>query len=255
MPIRFFCRPTWAFAQQATLGLLGLGLFAPLHAASQDVTAAAVAWAAQAAGVSAQAIQSQPVDERLQLATCEQPLQVDAPFGDPARPRVRCAQPRWQVFVQLTLPAAPANTPAASPQATRADKPSPPPATRQVVMLTTHLARGTRLTPKVLSEQQVPAQQAMGGTLTQLEQAVGAELVRDIGPGRPLRRHDVRAAVLVKRGAMVQITIGQGQRFAISARLVAEQDGRMGQQIKLKNPDTGRVVMGRVVGSNEVVGL
>jgi Fe-S oxidoreductase len=62
----------------------------------------------------------------------------------------------------------------------------------------------------------------MGGTLTQLEQAVGAELVRDIGPGRPLRRHDVRAAVLVKRGAMVQITIGQGQRFAISARLVAE---------------------------------
>ncbi|MGA0018244.1 MAG: flagella basal body P-ring formation protein FlgA, partial [Burkholderiaceae bacterium] len=69
------------------------------------------------------------------------------------------------------------------------------------------------------------------------------------------RRHDVRAAVLVKRGAMVQITIGQGQRFAISARLVAEQDGRMGQQIKLKNPDTGRVVMGRVVGSNEVVGL
>ena len=254
MPIRFFCRPTWAFATQAILGLLGLSLFAPLHAAPQDATAAAVAWAAQAAGVSAQAIKSQPVDERLQLATCEKPLQVDAPFGDPARPRVRCAQPSWQVFVQLTLPAAPANTPTASPRATRADK-QPPPATRQVVMLTTHLARGTRLTSKVLSEQQVPAQQAMGGTLTQLEQAVGAELVRDIGPGRPLRRHDVRAAVLVKRGAMVQITIGQGKRFAISARLVAEQDGRMGQQIKLKNPDTGRVVMGRVVGSNEVVGL
>ena len=251
MPIR----PTpsalrWARATVyvATVGC-ALGLPQLGHATPQAARQAAVAWAAQATGVPVSAVRSQPMDERLQLAACTQPLQVDAPFDDPARPRVRCEQPSWQVFVALTLPQAAA--PSAQPTAAN---PTPPATTRQVVMLTTHLARGTQLTADVLTVRQVAAQQASGGVLERPEQAIGAELVRDLAPGRPLRRHDVRAAVLVKRGALVQITIGNAQRFAISARLVAQQDGRLGQQIKLKNPDTGRLVMGRVTGSNEVMG-
>ncbi len=253
MPIR----PTpsalrWARATVyvATVGC-AVGLPQLGHATPQAARQAAVAWAAQATGVPVSAVRSQPMDERLQLAACTQPLQVDAPFDDPARPRVRCEQPSWQ-GVRSTH-AYPEGGPHASAQPT-ATNPNKPATTRQVVMLTTHLARGTQLTADVLTVRQVAAQQASGGVLERPEQAIGAELVRDLAPGRPLRRHDVRAAVLVKRGALVQITIGNAQRFAISARLVAQQDGRLGQQIKLKNPDTGRLVMGRVTGSNEVMG-
>jgi len=254
MPIR----PTpsaqrWARATLCVAAVgCALGLPQHGHATPQAARQAAVAWAAQTTGVATDAVGSQPMDKRLQLGACTQTLQVDAPFGDPTRPRVRCGQPSWQVFVQLTLPEGVAQaTPSGQPTATN---PNQPATTRQVVMLTTHLARGTRLTADVLTVRQVAAQQATGGVLERPEQAIGAELVRDLAPGRPLRRHDVRAAVLVKRGALVQITIGNAQRFAISARLVAQQDGRLGQHIKLKNPDTGRLVMGRVVGSNEVIG-
>jgi flagella basal body P-ring formation protein FlgA len=60
---------------------------------------------------------------------------------------------------------------------------------------------------------------------------------------------------LVKKGQMVLLSVGQAQGFQISARVEAMQDGRFGEQIKLKNRDSGRELSGRVQGPNQVVGL
>jgi len=80
-------------------------------------------------------------------------------------------------------------------------------------------------------------------------------VVRDVRSDAPLRSIDIRPMVLVKRGQMVLISVGQNQGFQISARVEALQDGRFGDQIKLKNKESGRILTGQVRGPNLVDGL
>jgi len=69
-----------------------------------------------------------------------------------------------------------------------------------------------------------------------------------------LRSHDVRRAVLVKQGQSVLLTVTQGNGFSITARVDALQDGKMGDQIRLKNPESGRILSGVVTGPNTAKG-
>ena len=82
-----------------------------------------------------------------------------------------------------------------------------------------------------------------------------AELVRDLPAGSPVRTHDIRRAVLVKMGQQVMMTVGSGSDFQIRVRVEALQDGRMGEQVKLKNTESGRMMSGVVTGPNAVKGL
>ena len=54
---------------------------------------------------------------------------------------------------------------------------------------------------------------------------------------------------------MVKLSVGNGNGFQISVRLLAEESARMGEQIRLKNPESGRIITGKVIGLNEAVGL
>ena len=237
------------------LGLL-LGL-APWFSAHAAPTAIPEAWEPIAQAVSLWGEKNHPdepalslaeINERVQPSPCDAELLVDAPFRQSTNLRVRCTSPQWQLFVLTTHQGkAPVsnNTAAAGEPAIEG----------QWVVPQVHLTRGTRLTADMLKV--VPADSKVAGnnTLDAIEQAVGAELVRDIAAGKPLRRHDVRAAVLVKRGAMVKLSVGSGNGFQISVRLLAEESARMGEQIRLKNPESGRIITGKVIGLNEAVGL
>jgi flagella basal body P-ring formation protein FlgA len=102
-----------------------------------------------------------------------------------------------------------------------------------------------------------PADEATptNNALKALEQAVDAELVRDVAAGSTVRRHDVRAAVLVKRGAMVLMSLGNNSALHITVRLKAQTDARMGEQVRLKNMESGREITAKVIGVNEAVAL
>ena len=102
------------------------------------------------------------------------------------------------------------------------------------------------------TEQATGPDNALFGSLKDLE---NAEVVRDIAAGTPLRSSDVRRALLVKQGQLVMLTISQGSSFAIVARVEALQDGRLGDQIRLKNPESGRLLSGVVTGPNAAKGL
>ena len=56
-------------------------------------------------------------------------------------------------------------------------------------------------------------------------------------------------------GKIVQLTISQAGGFSISARVEALQDGRLGDQVRLKNLESGRLVTGVVTGPNAASGL
>jgi flagella basal body P-ring formation protein FlgA len=82
--------------------------------------------------------------------------------------------------------------------------------------------------------------------------AQGAELTRDMRPGQVLSKNDIRPSVMVKKGQLVTIHIGEPGKMNISAQLQALQDGRMGETINLKNPESGRLLSGVVTGLNVV---
>ena len=88
-----------------------------------------------------------------------------------------------------------------------------------------------------------------------MKDAQQAELTRDILAGQPLRISDIRRAVLVKQGQVVMLSVGNSKDFQITIRMEALQDGRLGEQVKLKNPESGRQVSGVVTGPNLVKGL
>ena len=71
-------------------------------------------------------------------------------------------------------------------------------------------------------------------------------MVRDISAGTALRSSDVCRVLMVKQVQMVMLTINKGNSFATVARVEALQDGRLGDQIRLKYPESGRLLSGVV---------
>jgi flagella basal body P-ring formation protein FlgA len=216
-------------------------------------------WVALKNQVAAEQVQLAPLDSRVKLRACERPLAMDLPFANAQTVRVRCSQPVWQQFVQVSVSGKPAQSLAGAPswpadKGPSANKPAEP-TQRWVLVASVPLQRGMTLNATHVQRAQVDTQGMPVNVLEQASEVLHAEVVRDVRPGVPLRSQDIRPTVLVKRGQMVLLSVGQPQGFQISARVEALQDGRYGEQIKLKNRDSGRELSGRVQGPNQVVGL
>ncbi len=171
--------------------LLAAALLACGAASAQDrpadpeaeLGARARAWLAARHQVAAAAVAVQPLDARVKARPCPAGWQFDQPFPDPAMLRARCADPLWQVFLRVVLPAAAPAPAAVVPAAAPAAPPGPP---------------------------------------------------------------------LVRRGQFVQAATAPVAGLVVSARLEALEDARLGEPVKLKNPESGRVVSGVVTGPNAV---
>lgn len=209
---------------------------------------AVVDWSAQTQAVDPDKVVMAPLDPRLQVRACSSPLAMDLPFSSAETVRVRCADPAWQLYVRVSLPA---RVPAQAPVQAAAK----PPEKRQVLVATMALHRGMSLSAEHVRVAELDAQGLPAKVLEQVSQVKYVELLRDVRPGAPLSSQDLRPMVLVKRGQMVLMSIGQAQGFQISARVEAQQDGRYGEQIKLKNSESGRILTGMVKGPNLVQGL
>jgi len=227
-------------------------------------------WAQKTHQLEADQFSFAPMDARVQVQTCDRPLVMDLPFATRETVRVRClGSPYWQLYMRLvlkpgvTLAGAPASAPQiAAPAASAAVAAVPPkapasvpPVMRKVVVAKQLLRSGTSVQPDMLEEQEVPAQGVDLQAVTSVKDLENGEMVRDMQAGVPLRSHDVRRAILVKQGQVVILTVGQSSGFAISARVEALQDGKMGEQIRLKNPESGRILSGVVTGPNTARGL
>ena len=227
----------------------------PVNSASgaQVLRQSVVEWVAQTQSVPPDAVELAPLDPRLQIRQCSQPLAMDLPFASVQTVRVRCPQPAWQLYVRVAVAGQTAAPPAPAPLADKA--PEPEPALRQVLVAAVPLQRGMRLSAAHVRLAEVDTPGMPVNVLEHLSQVMHAEVVRDVRPGTPLRSQDIRPTVLVKRGQMVLMSVGQSTGFQISARVEAMQDGRYGEQIKLKNRESGRLLSGMVKGPNQVQGL
>ena len=218
-------------------------------------------WVQQTQQLDASLFSFAPLDSRVQLQTCDRSLVMDTPFAARETVRVRClGNPSWQLYLRVLLkPGVAPGLPAQNTAAPIAKASSPAAttvvATRRVVVASQTLRAGSIASRELLREVDVPAQGVELQAVGSIKEVENSELVRDVQAGVPLRGYDVRRPVVVKQGQSVLLTVGQGNGFSITARVEAMQDGKIGDQIRLKNPDSGRLLTGIVTGPNAARGL
>ncbi len=218
----------------------------------QALTRAVTQWLGAQQGVDPATIRLAPLDPRLQIRPCTAGLRLDFPFASQETVRVRCESLAWQLFIR-TLPPAPSSAPAtprpvaAGPNAGPDDRAA---AMRKVVVTSGLLQRGTRISADQLVLADIPAHNLPPNVLDRIDDALNAEVLRDVPNGSIVRSHDLRPALMVRRGQLVMVSAGSPSGFRVVARLEALQDGRMGEQIKLKNKESGRQISGVVTGLN-----
>lgn len=129
--------------------------------------------------------------------------------------------------------------------------------TRRVLVARQNLAAGRTLEPNLFELGLVSASDGGQKYFTKFEGLESSELTRSLAAGEPLRASDLRPALLVLRGQLVLLTVSAGGEngVQISVRAEALQDGRMGEQIRLKNPESGRILNAIVTGKNAAKGL
>ncbi len=188
----------------------------------------------------------QPMDHRIKFEACTQAISFDQPFGNKQSVRARCASPVWQHFVMVQTRSSLNTGAATAPSNT---------ATRLVWVSTQSLKRGTPVQANMFKviEQAVPAHETR--FIQDERELANAELVRDLPANTPLKWHDLKAATMVKRGQQVTVAVGEGKGFLITLRAEAQQDGILGDQIRLKNPESGRSLTAVVTGVNMARGL
>jgi flagella basal body P-ring formation protein FlgA len=84
-----------------------------------------------------------------------------------------------------------------------------------------------------------------------LDDVSGARTLRALAPGDMVLEHDVVTPPAVRNGEQVRLQIVAGP-IVVSADGVAAQDGRVGDEIRIVNPSSGRVLRGRVIGLHAV---
>lgn len=173
------------------------------------------------------------LDPRLRLAHCDTPLVTR--LETPAQPigrttvRVSCegATP-WSIFVpaQVRL-------------------------FREVLVARRPLSRnGTlEMADVMLAERDVS--QLNQGYLTEMEQAVGSRLNRSVQADQVLTPTTISVAATVRKGDHVVIS-AQGSSINVRMPGEAMSDGALGEQIRVKNQRSGRIIKARVVAPGQV---
>jgi flagella basal body P-ring formation protein FlgA len=178
-------------------------------------------------------IEIQQIDPRLRLPICDQDL--TAKLESPAQPvgrvtvRVRCpGSSPWTVFV-----------------------PGQVHIYRQVVIANRPLKRKSVLGPTDLAVVERDIGLLNQGFLTAIEQASGKKLTRPILPDQVLTAGHLEQAEVIRKGDQVVIT---ARSASVSVRMPGEalSDGAIGEQIRVRNQRSERVIKARVSGPGQV---
>ncbi len=224
---------------------------------AQNAPAPASAWPALEAGAKQLVVDSQkidpalvtilPMDSRIKIEPCAQEIVFDQPFGNKQSVRARCAQPLWQHFVMVQVRNSLGN------QITQANNNGN--VNRSVWVSTQTLKRGTTLQAGMFKQLDMPVPAYETRLVGDERDMLNMELQRDLPANTPLRLQDLKASTMVKRGQQVLVAVGEGKGFLITVRAEAQQDGTLGDQIRLKNPESGRFLSAVITGMNTARGL
>jgi len=97
----------------------------------------------------------------------------------------------------------------------------------------------------------IPGKHKPDGMATRSEELQGKVAKRTLLPGRYIPVTAIRDAWLVEQGASVQVYFSAGA-LTISAAGVTLQPGAAGDQIKVRNTDSGKIISGTVMADGTI---
>ncbi|WP_158175210.1 flagellar basal body P-ring formation chaperone FlgA [Grimontia hollisae] len=170
------------------------------------------------------------LDSRLQLFHCPSPLQTEVPgrqsLNKSVTVLVSCKEDNWQVYVPVQI---------------RLLTP--------VVVAKRPLDRGVTIAKEDLIIQLVDARFQRGQTYTDNATLLGSRVKRVVGIGEPISGNDI---CMVCRNDEVIITAA-GNGLNIIAKGTALSDGALGEQIKVRNTKSNRIVDGTITAVGQVI--
>jgi flagella basal body P-ring formation protein FlgA len=178
-------------------------------------------------------IEAQALDPRLQLPACSQDLETFSPpgqhFSGSVTVGVRCPGTKpWTIYTKAYVRAF-----------------------ETVLVLANPLKQGTVLGAADLRQEKREISSLRGGYLTAPEQALGGALRRSTAAGSVLGAEHLLTAKAIRRGQAVTLRALAGN-LEIKAEGQALGDADLGQRVRVRNVQSGRVVEGAVEGSGLV---
>jgi flagella basal body P-ring formation protein FlgA len=98
---------------------------------------------------------------------------------------------------------------------------------------------------------EVPPASLPPASLTAAAQVIGSQARRRLGPGRVLTERDLGPPYLVRRGRPVELIYARPGLY-VSALGVAQEDGALGDPVRVINAESRRQLQGVVSGPDEV---
>lgn len=98
----------------------------------------------------------------------------------------------------------------------------------------------------------LPVDKLKHTVITDADDLVGMAARRTVRPGRPVRARDVSRPVMVKKGALVTMTL-TSPSIIIIATGRAEESGGEGDIIRVRNTQSRNVVQGLITGPTDVI--
>lgn len=172
-----------------------------------------------------------PINRTLSLTRCNQPLQIELPFssGQRVTAKVSCAAPRpWSLFVTARV--------------------------QQFVTLVTAarpISRHSRIGSNLLTLREQDIQQLRGDYFTRLQDVAGQTARVPIRNGEVISPRHLEASLAVRRGDAVTLQVRKGG-LLIRTKGIALEDGRLNQQIDVRNARSGRELRGVVTAPGVV---
>lgn len=121
----------------------------------------------------------------------------------------------------------------------------------QVPVLTRRIAPGEIISDADIAFVAMARDRLGANAITDIGGLVGNTPRRGVAVNQPVRTHDVRTPVVVRKGALVVIAL-KTPTMALTAQGRALEDGGLGETIRVSNTASARIVEATVVGSGMV---
>lgn len=173
------------------------------------------------------------LDSRLRLKACSAPLEMSVSdeqrSGGNLTVHTRCPGPvAWALYVPAQIAVY-----------------------REVAVASRSLGRGHRLSSADMDQELRDTGQLRQGFVVDPASAIGKELRRPLKPGEPVRLGLLTEPMVVERGDQVRLRARVGT-ISVDTTGTALGSGRVGDQVRVRNDRSERVVRGRVTAQGTV---
>ena len=189
---------------------------------------------AAAAGYPEAKVEIRPVDGRLNLSSCGQPIEV---LPDPSSRTlgqvsvgIRCNGLKpWTLYIRGVV------------------------STEQSLpVLASSLTRGDIISEQDLEYRLVTVTSSTAGYITKSSNIVGMELRRPLAAGSKFKSSDLKAPTIIERGQTVDL-VARTMGLVVNMQGVPLASGAAGDRLRVKNLSSGKRVDGLVLSSGEVL--